>query len=78
MMPRPLRTSDNTGSASSTTKIVDISLVQPTDYKATFTGGAWEVKNIKSGEITVGNGLMAIDGLEIEFSGDAEFGDSFL
>jgi len=69
---------DNTGSASSTTKIVDISLVQPTDYKATFTGGAWEVKNIKSGEITVGNGLMAIDGLEIEFSGDAEFGDSFL
>ena len=68
----------NRGSAKSATQIADISLVQATDYQATYNGAAWDVKNLKSGEVTVGNGLMAIDGLEIEFSGEPVYGDSFL
>lgn len=68
----------NRGSAKSATQIADISLVQATDYQATYNGAAWDVKNLKSGEVTVGNGLMAIDGLEIEFSGEPIYGDSFL
>ena len=68
----------NRGSAKSVTQIADISLVQATDYQATYNGAAWDVKNLKSGEVTVGNGLMAIDGLEIEFSGEPIYGDSFL
>ena len=68
----------NRGSAKSATQVADISLVQATDYQATYNGTAWDVKNLKSGEVTVGNGLMAIDGLEIEFSGEPVYGDSFL
>ena len=68
----------NRGSAKSATQIADISLVQATDYQATYNGAAWDVKNLKSGEVTVGNGLMAFDGLEIEFSGEPVYGDSFL
>ena len=68
----------NRGGAKSATQIVDISLVQATDYLATYNGAAWDIKNLKSGELTVGNGLIAIDGLEIEFSGAPVYGDSFL
>ncbi len=73
-----IKSIDNFGTVSADAVIIDIGQVQPTNYKATYNGSAWELKNLKSGEITVGTGSIAVDGIEITFTDDAFLGDSFL
>ena len=69
---------DNFSAVQATATITDISLVQPTNYKATFNGSDWELKNLKTGEVTVGTEVISVDGLEVTFTEDAFVGDSFL
>ncbi len=69
---------DNFSAVQATAAITDISLVQPTNYKATFNGSVWELKNLKTGEVSVGTEVISVDGLEVTFTEDAFVGDSFL
>lgn len=69
----------NSGAATVNVAILDPSVMQPSDYEASFNGASWEVRQVKDGTITsVAPGSATIDGLDFTFGGAPVSGDRFL
>ena len=81
---RTLTASDNTGSAALSVTRGALSALTPDDYKLQFTGGAWQLTDVTTGQSVAmtGNGSSGTPfqaaGLSIVTSGTPANGDSFL
>ncbi len=68
----------NTGSALIAVALNDVTALTISDYKLKFEGGAYTLTRLSDNESFTGPGPFTIDGLQIDISGSAVEGDSFL
>ncbi len=76
--PSVTTSSNNAGSAVVSANISDISQVQGADYLMRFDGSDWQVIRSSDNQSNIGSPPFAIDGLDINVSGTAVAGDTFL
>ncbi len=69
----------NTGTATVTASLADVSALTGADYRLSFDGSQWTLRNQQTGASQTGAGpTFSIDGVGISIGGTAAAGDSFL
>lgn len=80
--PRVFRDSGNTGSGSIDAEYGDVTQLTASDYRITYTGGAYQAEQLSNGETTTltldGSGNAQLDGMTLSISPGAQEGDTFL
>ncbi len=79
LQPAVSGSSGNTGSATVTAALADVGQLTGADYRLSFDGSQWTLRNQQTGATQTGAGpAFSIDGVDINISGTPAAGDSFL
>lgn len=79
LQPAVSGSSGNTGSATVTAALADVGQLTGADYRLSFDGSQWTLRNQQTGATQTGAGpAFSIDGVDITISGTPAAGDSFL
>lgn len=79
LQPAVSGSSGNTGSATVTAALADVGQLTGADYRLSFDGSQWTLRNQQTGATQTGAGpAFSIDGVDINISGAPAAGDSFL
>jgi len=74
-----LANSGNAGSATLSATIADASVMQPSDYQASFDGTNWNIKRMSDSTMSIAApGTVSLDGLSLTLGGAPANGDRFL
>ncbi len=76
--PTVVASGNNTGSASVAVSLNDVTALEATDYRMSYTGTQWRLTRLSDNTVTTGAGPFAIDGITITPSGSPAAGDTFL
>lgn len=76
--PQVMAKSGNSGTALVNVAINDVNKLQASDYLLRFDGTDWQVIRQSDNESTIGSPPFSLDGLDINISGVAVAGDSYL
>lgn len=77
--PAAVASADNRGSASLAIEIIDVSALQPSDYRIARSADGYTVTRLSDGRQSNFAGLPAdLDGLRLTVQGQADIGDNFL
>ncbi len=77
--PAVAASSGNTGAATVSASLGDVSALTGADYRISFDGAQWTLRNEQTGASQTGAGpAFTVDGVDIAISGTPAAGDSFL
>ena len=77
--PAVAASSSNTGAATVSASLGDVSALTGADYRISFDGAQWTLRNEQTGASQTGAGpAFTVDGVDIAISGTPAAGDSFL
>ncbi len=78
MSPSVVPANNNTGSATVSVTVDDVTALQASDYQVQYDGAQWVVTRTSDGTVTSGAGPFSLDGITINVAGVPAAGDAFL
>lgn len=69
---------NNTGGASVSATVTDVTALQASDYRLSFDGTTFTLSRLADNTSVTGAGVLTLDGFQVSISGAAAAGDSFL
>ncbi|MGH8612068.1 MAG: flagellar hook-associated protein FlgK [Gammaproteobacteria bacterium] len=76
--PQVIDNKNNTGSASISATVTDVTALQASDYRLSFDGTTFTLSRLADNTSVTGVGLLTLDGFQVTVSGVVAAGDSFL